>query len=114
MKRALSSFIAAVCLATLPTAFAGAQGGVQIARAQAQARLSPHQIQPQQFHVYQSRIYADRRPIHLFGLNWSGLRDSGSRTPRPLGWPVPARLFRSDQTGWLHRNPPTGFTGCVG
>ena len=83
MKRALSSFIAAVCLATLPTAFAGAQGGVQIARAQAQARLSPHQIQPQQFHVYQSRIYADRRPIHLFGLNWSGL-ETRDRAPHGL------------------------------
>ena len=65
----LSSFIAAACLATLPTAFAGAQDGVQIARAHAQAQLSSHQIQPQQFHAYQPRIYADRRPIHLLSLN---------------------------------------------
>ena len=49
MKRARSSFIAAVCLASLPTAFAGAQGGVQIARAQAQARLSPHQTNHSNF-----------------------------------------------------------------
>ena len=69
MKRALSFLIAAACLATLPAAFAGAQGGVPVTRAQAQTRLSPHQIQPQQLHVYQSRMYADRRPIHPFGQN---------------------------------------------
>lgn len=101
MKRALSSFIAAVCLATLPTAFAGAQGGVQIARAQAQARLSPHQIQPQQFHVYQSRIYADRRPIHLFGLNWSGLK-TRDRAPHGLwaGRPLQDYFAQIKQAGF--------------
>lgn len=45
--------------------------------------LTPKQIQPQEFYVYKSHIYADRRLVHFYGLNWSGL-ETKDRAPHGL------------------------------
>ena len=101
MKRAL--FGAITLISVLATAFvpASAQNRGQLASAQAQATLSPHHIQPQQFYVYEGRIYADRRPVHLHGINWSGL-ETADRAPHGLwnGRPMADYMQQIKQAGF--------------
>ena len=81
MKRFLSAALAVA--ATVVIAVGGPAIGQQVASVPAGGTLSPHNINPQQFYVWNGRIYADRQPVHLHGVNWSGL-ETVDRAPHGL------------------------------